>query len=475
MSPSTTTGESTAGIANTDQMTEGTSNVNSSESINSIQTTSVDAVPSLDTMDQSSIRTRGATYTNSIAPLLIGSHLASGAFGDLQTPLLGTRLVNQLNTATSTATADVRNLQRRLATVKVVQDAARIFTISPLSYDGCPPQSQPGIASDELPELLESIQRWNHFDTAAMVGEIMRATADIETLNSALLAMRMTGVADSMPTPTQITNAVSAAAFLDAVGSVAVEIGAFQATYGAHHTVMRLGGVVHVIPASHLNSGNPMASMVAGNMASTTISATASVQATPSDPSTVGLSAAQLNELNRLHNAMVAVLPTSIGHFRNVPPTPPNSISAFSTPPSRNVTPSPSESSSANSEESLFSSSRPNTPVNSIVDLDAELMASLEGLPPMVCVLVLELVVEHNMWSKISAEIACSRAGYNQLPEWEGGDNNGASVREEIWEKQEEFLELARGRVRCAQEELLKEDGEDQWVSWQRDYYLTAI
>lgn len=79
------------------------------------------------------------------------------------------------------------------------------------------------------------------------VGEIMRATADIEALNSALLAMRMTGATESvstmafdvrhgalliymlkMPTPTQINNGVTAAAFLDAIASMATEIGVFH-------------------------------------------------------------------------------------------------------------------------------------------------------------------------------------------------------------------------------------------------------
>lgn len=79
------------------------------------------------------------------------------------------------------------------------------------------------------------------------VGEILRATADIQALNSALLAMRMTGATESvsimafdlglgalliyilkMPTPTQINNGVSAAAFLDAIASMATELGLFQ-------------------------------------------------------------------------------------------------------------------------------------------------------------------------------------------------------------------------------------------------------
>lgn len=102
-------------------------------------------------------------------------------------------------------------------------------------------------------------------------------------------------------------------------------------------------------------------------------------------------------------------------------------------------------------------------------------MGSLEGLPQMVGVLILELVVEHNWCSQVSAEIACTRAGYVELGELEGENSTEARAREAIWAQQEETLNIARDAVRAAQEDLLNEEGQDQWVGWQREYYLRAI
>ncbi|KAH0603089.1 uncharacterized protein H6S33_008093 [Morchella sextelata] len=456
MSNSTNSGQNTADISHTEHMPEGTSIVNPSGSINTIQTASGDAIPSSEPGDQAHLRPRRVAPANSIGPMLVGSHLAPGAFGDLLTPLFDPQQASQqVNPATSTVPGDFRNLQRRLATLREVQAVARIFTISPLSYDGWAPETQRRAASGVLSELHESVQRWNHFDTAAMVGEIMRASSDIEALNSALLSMRMTGVAESVPTTTQINNAVSAAAFLDAIASMAMEIGVFEeAAYHAYDTVIRLGTVVRVIPANPLNIAQAVAAMGPVNVTTSAIPTAPSALATPSDPPIMALSAVQRAELDELHAAMVTVLDASVGHFHIVPPTPANSLSTFSAP--QSPPPSEASSSSSDSYSSALSGSRPSTPVNSIVDTDAELMESLEGLPQMVCVLVLELVVEHNWWS-----------------EREGGSRTRA--REGIWEQQEEVLNLARDSVRWAQEELLKEDGQDQWVGWQRDYYMKAI
>jgi hypothetical protein len=209
------------------------------------------------------------------------------------------------------------------------------------------------------------------------------------------------------------------------------------------------------------------------NVTTSAIPTAPSALATPSDPPIMALSAAQRAELDELHAAMVTVLAASVGHFHIVPPTPANSLSTFSAP--QSPPPSEASSSSSDSYSSALSGSRPSTPVNSIVDTDAELMESLEGLPQMVCVLVLELVVEHNWWSEVSAEIACTRAGYTELRESEREGGSRTRAREGIWEQQEEVLNLARDSVRWAQEELLKEDGQDQWVGWQRDYYMKAI
>lgn len=201
----------------------------------------------------------------------------------------------------------------------------------------------------------------------------------------------------------------------------------------------------------------------------TSTNSTPSDHVTTSNPTIVGLSDAQRTGLEELRVAMVVVLSLSVGRFHIVPPTPANSLSNLSPPPS------PPPSGSSGSDSSILSGSRPATPVNSIVDTDAELMESLEGLPQMVGVLILELVVEHNWWSQVSAEIACTRAGYIELGEWEAENSTEARAREAIWAQQEETLNVARDAVRAAQEDLLNEEGQDQWVGWQRDYYMRAI
>ncbi|RPB10705.1 hypothetical protein P167DRAFT_547015 [Morchella conica CCBAS932] len=482
MSDSTNTGQDTADVALTEQMAAGTSIVNSSGSINTIQTTSIDvpqsgndALPFSGSGNDGRHRIRRVAPTNSIGPMLIGSHLGLGAFGDLLIPLADPRQpIQQSNPAIDTPSSDVHTLQRRMATLRRIQHAARTFV-------NTAPQLQHRGTSDVLSGLHESVQRWNHFDTATMVitidsilcsvGEIMRATADIEALNSALLAMRMTGATESMPTPTQINNGVTAAAFLDAIASMATEIGVFHEPEShAYHTVVRSGGVVRVIPAHPLNVIQPVAAMGLADGSASAISATRSGLTTTSEPGIMGLSDTQLTELERLRVAMVAVLSLSVGRFPIVPPTPANSLSNLSPPPS----PPPSDSSSGSSS-SIPSGSRPSTPVNSIIDTDAELMGSLEGLPQMVGVLILELVVEHNWCSQVSAEIACTRAGYVELGELEGENSTEARAREAIWAQQEETLNIARDAVRAAQEDLLNEEGQDQWVGWQREYYLRAI
>jgi hypothetical protein len=59
--------------------------------------------------------------------MLVGSHLAPGAFGDLLTPLFDPQQASQqANPATSTVPGDFRNLQRRLATLREVQAVARV-------------------------------------------------------------------------------------------------------------------------------------------------------------------------------------------------------------------------------------------------------------------------------------------------------------------------------------------------------------
>lgn len=78
-------------------------------------------------MDDGQHRTRRVAPTNSIGPMLIGSHLALGAFGDLLIPLVDPRQSSQqLNPASRTTGPDVQRLQRRMGTLHKIQDAARV-------------------------------------------------------------------------------------------------------------------------------------------------------------------------------------------------------------------------------------------------------------------------------------------------------------------------------------------------------------
>lgn len=70
--------------------------------------------------------------------MLIGSHLGLGAFGDLLIPLADPRQpIQQSNTAIDTPSSDVHTLQRRMATLRRIQHAARVYISFSLQENNC--------------------------------------------------------------------------------------------------------------------------------------------------------------------------------------------------------------------------------------------------------------------------------------------------------------------------------------------------